>query len=292
MISSDWTQRSQLVEDWLKSWLFSQASGLQALPRCREMMSYSLVVPCKRFRPVLYLTVLENLGQPTIHGRLGALALECIHTYSLIHDDLPSMDDDDVRRGQPSSHRRFGEAQAILAGDALLTLAFELLGLEPASVAGAMVLELARAAGMNGMVAGQILDMESSHLAPSLEHLQLIHKKKTGALISASMSLAGLRAHVSPQKLEDLRRLGHLMGMIFQIRDDILDVTSNCETMGKTVGKDIEQGKMTYPSLLGLDGANDILRTVHAEAMDLIEGSGLPPQELKAILHFLSTRQH
>jgi geranylgeranyl diphosphate synthase, type II len=292
MISSDWTQRSLAVEDWLKSWMFSQASGLMALDRCREMMAYSLVVPCKRFRPVLFLTVLEGLGQPLIHGRRTALALECIHTYSLIHDDLPSMDDDDVRRGQASSHKRFGEAQAILAGDALLTLAFELLGSEPSTVAGAMVLELAQASGMNGMVAGQILDMESSGKIPSLEQLQQIHRKKTGALIAAAMSLAGIRAHASPEFVGKLRQLGHLFGMIFQIRDDILDVISTTESMGKTVGKDLEQGKMTYPSLLGLDGAKEILRTVHKEAWQLIDELGVRPEELKSVLQFLANRQH
>ena len=126
-----WEQRTEQVESWLNRWLFSRSSGLEVLPGLREMMRYSLLAPCKRFRPALFLTTLEALGLARHQGRQGALALECIHTYSLIHDDLPCMDDDDLRRGQPSAHRRFGEAEAVLTGDALLTLAFQLLALEP-----------------------------------------------------------------------------------------------------------------------------------------------------------------
>jgi geranylgeranyl pyrophosphate synthase len=238
------------------------------------------------------MTVLEEFGQPSIHARAGAIALECVHTYSLIHDDLPCMDDDRLRRGQLTSHLRFGEAKAVLAGDALLTAAFELLGTEPSTVAGGMVLELARASGMQGMVAGQILDMNGSGSDSSLEALEAIHRKKTGALISACLTMAGVRSHQSQEKIEQLRTLGYLMGLIFQVGDDILDVTSNAEALGKSVGKDEAQDKATYPALLGLDGAQKKLKHLEEEAHATLLDLNLASGDLPHILSFLATRQH
>ena len=293
MISSGWEARTERVESWLRTWLFSSASGIGALGRCRDLVEYSLLVSCKRFRPVLYLTVLEALGQPLVHGRQGAIALECLHTYSLIHDDLPCMDDDDLRRGQLSSHRRYGEANAILAGDALLTLSFECLGHEPVTVAGAMVLELARSAGMNGMVAGQVLDMDMTGAQQmSLEDLQKIHRYKTGALISASFVLAGIRAHKDQDTINTLRELGHLVGLVFQIGDDILDVTATEGDLGKSVGKDEEQGKCTYPALLGLAGAREQLGAAMEQAKLLLSKLNLEDTDLPQVLDFLATRNH
>lgn len=292
MISAKWAERSLTLENWLRSFMFGSNSPMKAVAKCREIMAYSVLAKCKRFRPVLYMTVLEELGQPSIHARGAALALECIHTYSLIHDDLPCMDNDRLRRGQATSHVRFGEAHAVLAGDALLTVAFELLGSEPASVAGPMVLELARASGMNGMVAGQILDMMGSSDRASIEALESIHHKKTGALISASMAMAGLRAHQEKDKVEQLRDLGYLLGLIFQVGDDILDITSDATTLGKSVGKDQAQGKATYPALLGLDGAKEKLRDLEAMAQQKICELKLSSGDLPKILRFLVTRQH
>jgi geranylgeranyl diphosphate synthase type II len=293
MISSGWEARTERVESWLRTWLFSQASDIGALGHCRDVVEYTLLAPCKRFRPVLYLTVLEALGQPLIHGRQGALALECLHTYSLIHDDLPCMDDDDLRRGQPSSHRRYGEANAVLAGDALLTLSFECLGHEVAPVAGSMVLELACSAGMNGMVAGQVLDMNMTGAENmSLEDLQEIHRCKTGALISASFALAGIRAHQSEEIIKTLRELGHLVGLVFQIGDDILDVTATEDDLGKSVGKDVEQGKCTYPALLGLAGAREQLDIAMKQAKLLLSQLKLEDTDLTQVLDFLATRNH
>jgi len=255
-------------------------------------MRYSLLAPCKRFRPVLYLTTLEALGMARHQGRHGALALECIHTYSLIHDDLPCMDDDDLRRGQKSAHRQFGEAQAVLTGDALLTLAFQLLAKDPSSVVGPMVGELAKASGIDGMVAGQLLDMEGNVEGGSLHQLQEIHRRKTGSLISCSMALAGHRAGCRGKEIHSLRELGSCLGLIFQIQDDILDCVAVEGALGKTIGKDLEQGKLTYPSLLGLDGAKARLKEEVNRAEELMNVSPLDPAELKPLLHFLANRSH
>jgi geranylgeranyl pyrophosphate synthase len=202
------------------------------------------------------------------------------------------MDDDRLRRGQATSHVRFGEAQAVLAGDALLTVAFELLGGEPAAVAGPMVLELARASGMNGMVAGQMLDMNGSPDEVDLEALEAIHHKKTGALISAATAMAGLRAHQGTARVDQLRELGYTLGLIFQVGDDILDVTSDTSTLGKSVGKDQVQGKATYPALLGLQGARAKLKDLEEMAQQKIFDLRLSSGDLPQILHFLVTRQH
>jgi len=262
------------------------------LPELKTMMRYSLLAPCKRFRPVLYLTALEGLGMARHQGRHGALALECIHTYSLIHDDLPCMDDDDLRRGQPSAHRKFGEAQAVLTGDALLTLAFQLLAMDPPSVVGSMVSELARSSGIDGMVAGQLLDMEGHVEGGNLEKLINIHRRKTGGLISCCLAMAGQRAGRGHSEVASLRELGASLGLIFQIQDDILDCVSEEGDLGKTVGKDEEQGKLTYSSLLGLEGAKERLKMEVMKAEELMNASPLDPAEVKPLLHFLANRSH
>lgn len=273
----------------MNNWLFS-TSGAQGLDRCITLMNYSLKAPCKRFRPVLLLTNLEALGQPLIHGRSAACAVECIHTYSLIHDDLPCMDDDDLRRGQPSLHKKYGEANAVLAGDALLTLAFELLGSEPAGVAGPMVAELAKAAGMNGMVAGQILDMDQTGKSGNLEEVEQIHRAKTAAMVSACFTLPAIRAHANQQLVSTYRELGVLVGLIFQVRDDILDVISNESNLGKSIGKDSSQGKLTTATLLGLEGANQYLNELHEQAKIRLKELELMSTDLEAVLNFLVKR--
>lgn len=240
---------------------------------------------------MLFLTVLEHFGQPMINGRLGAIAIECIHTYSLIHDDLPSMDDDDMRRGQPANHIKFGEAQAILAGDALLTLAFQLLSNEPGDVSGKMSAALSKAAGANGMVAGQLLDIENQGQNGDLEDLVGIHERKTGALIACSVEMAGIRSHQSKDVIELLKHFGLKLGLIFQVKDDILDVTSHHTTFGKTVGKDASQGKLTFPSLLGLEGSERYLKNLVDEGRQDLERLGLNNGELEQILTFLEKRK-
>lgn len=293
MPTPQWKSNSATVERWLQHWLFSSASGIAVDKEAEKLMRYSLEAPSKLFRPSLYLSCLQALGQPAIHGRLGALALECVHTYSLIHDDLPSMDNDDLRRGRPTSHRRFGEASAILAGDALLTLAFELLGNEPQTVAGKMVSVLAKAAGGGGMVGGQLKDMYwTKRGGAELKDLEALHLRKTGALIAASLELAGVRAHAPTLRLEKLRALGHALGLLFQIRDDILDIESSCSELGKSAGKDVLQDKLTYPALLGLEGARKMLENSAEHATHLYADLGFECPEIAGIIHYLKYRRN
>jgi geranylgeranyl pyrophosphate synthase len=192
----------------------------------------------------------------------GALALEYVHTYSLIHDDLPAMDDDDLRRGRPTNHKVFGEGHAILAGDALLTEAFGVLAsaaLDPTRRAEALAL-LAEGAGWRGMAGGQALDLAGETLATyDLDHLRLIHRLKTGALLRASLEIGAVLGGASPAERSALRAYGEAIGLAFQIQDDILDATATDADLGKRAGKDAGRGKITYPSLLGLDGARKAL---------------------------------
>lgn len=256
--------------------------------RLGEAARYSLEAGGKRVRPVLCLLACEAVGGSATQALPGALALEFVHTYSLIHDDLPAMDDDDLRRGRPTSHIVFGEGHAILAGDALLTEAFAVLAgadLEPVRRAEALVL-LAEAAGWRGMAGGQALDLEAeagvkahrlgrrdgpqveaqdgprvgNQIASyGLEHLRLIHRLKTGALLRASLEIGAVLGNATPAERVALRAYGETIGLAFQIQDDILDATATEAALGKRAGKDAGRGKITYPSLLGLEGAREAL---------------------------------
>ena len=262
-----------------------------------ESMLYSLGAGGKRVRPVLCLLAAESLGKKAESAVGCAVALEYVHTYSLIHDDLPAMDDDDLRRGRPTNHRVYGEGQAILAGDGLLTEAFAVLaadGAMPVQQRLEAILVLARAAGWQGMVGGQSLDLEGEALVEAgkqydHDHLRLIHRLKTGALISASLELGGIAAGAGAGHRNALRDAGAAMGLAFQIRDDVLDATSTTENMGKQVGKDEGKNKITYPKTLGLEGAEKALLQATANAVDLL--GGLPnPGPLTAWARYMSTR--
>lgn len=266
-------------------------------PRLAESMRYSLEAGGKRVRPVLCMLACESLGGTAEQALPCALALEYIHTYSLIHDDLPAMDDDDLRRGKPTNHVVFGEAMAILAGDGLLTEAFRILACAGSLAPTARVETvkvLAEAAGWKGMVGGQVLDMEGENLtrqgaAEDLSHLQRIHRLKTGALLRASLELGAVCGAADPAHRTALREAGGLLGMAFQIQDDILDATSTAEAMGKRVGKDAGRGKITYPSILGLAEARMALRAATDQALDLL--SPLPrPESLMAWARYLAER--
>ena len=228
-----------------------------------EAMQYSLLAPGKRLRPILVALAADACGGAEAVPWPAACAVEMIHTYSLIHDDLPAMDDDDLRRGLPTCHKKFGEALAILAGDALQALAFEVLADGyPAATAAACCQELARAAGAAGMVGGQVDDLawersEVSH-EPRLEDLEHLHSRKTGALIRASLKLGVLAGHArkgppTPELLKRFEAYGRCLGLAFQITDDLLDVEGDADHAGKRVGKDAVRGKLTYPGLLGVD---------------------------------------
>lgn len=233
--------------------------------RLVSAMRYSLFAGGKRIRPILVLAAAGAVGGKDDDALQPACAVELVHTYSLIHDDLPAMDDDDFRRGRATCHRAFDEGTAILAGDALLTMAFDLLSVEnKAEGAGMedhlrlrMVQELARAAGWRGMVGGQQVDMDSEESEPDLPLLEYIHTHKTGALIRCSLILGGLRANADEATLKALASFGEKVGLAFQVVDDILDVTATTEQMGKDQGSDAKRGKVTYPGLFGLEGARE-----------------------------------
>ncbi len=242
------------VEALLDARLAALSAGVP--PSLVEAMRYSLVDGGKRLRPILCLSFARALGQVTRAAEDAACAVEMIHTYSLIHDDLPAMDDDDLRRGRPTSHKVFGEAMAILAGDALLTEAFGLVagddGGAEAATRAALARELARGAGAAGMVGGQVLDIAADRPA-ELEYMVALHRKKTGALIRAACRMGAIAAGASPDALERASTYGEAVGLAFQIADDVLDVTATPEAMGKPTGADAAAGRFTFPAVLGLD---------------------------------------
>ena len=254
----------------LESRLLSPFRGGEAA-KVGEAMRYSLEAGGKRVRPILCLLAAEAVGGSLEAAMPGALALECVHTYSLVHDDLPAMDDDDLRRGKPTCHIAYGEAHAILAGDGLLTEAFRILAgegdLDPGRRVEAITV-LAEAAGWKGMVGGQALDLEGERLrAYGLEHLKTIHRLKTGALLRAATELGAILGGAEPAHRQALRAYGEAIGLAFQIQDDILDATATDATLGKRAGKDEGRGKITYPALLGLDGARSALREATESAL-------------------------
>lgn len=244
--------------------------------RLVSAMRYSLFAGGKRIRPVLVLAASGAAGGREEDALVPACAIELVHTYSLIHDDLPAMDDDDFRRGRPTCHRAFDEGTAVLAGDALLTMAFDLLS-EGGQVTGhelrlQMVRELARAAGWRGMVGGQQVDMDSEGTQADLPTLEYIHTHKTGALIRCSLILGGLSANADESTLKALGNYGERVGLAFQVVDDILDVTATTEEMGKDQGSDAARGKVTYPGLFGLEEARERARKLVQDAKAAVEG--------------------
>ncbi|HJW10073.1 MAG TPA: farnesyl diphosphate synthase [Holophagaceae bacterium] len=261
--------------------------------RLAEAMRYSLEAGGKRVRPVLCLLAAESVGGAVEKALPGALALEYIHTYSLVHDDLPAMDDDDLRRGKPTCHIAFDEAHAILAGDGLLTEAFRTLAmegeLEPSRRIEALAV-LAEASGWRGMVGGQALDLEGEALSSyGLDHLKTIHRLKTGALLRAAVELGAVLGGADPVQRQALRAYGEAIGLAFQIQDDILDATSTDEALGKRAGKDEGRGKITYPALLGLEGARNALREATESALCPL--ASLPnPSSLEAWARYLAHR--
>ncbi len=244
-------------------------------------MRYSVFAGGKRLRPALVLLgARAAAGEGAEEAALpAAAAVEMVHTYSLIHDDLPAMDDADLRRGQPSSHKVFGQANAILAGDALHTLAFEILGSFPdPAVAAALVREIARACGTRGMVGGQSADLEAEGKPPSVPVVEGIHRRKTGALLVASLRLGVLAAGGGGPLLAAVTDYGALVGMAFQIVDDVLDEEGLGKDLGKTPGKDRERGKMTYPAAVGLEASRVRAAALAAEARERV--AGLPAEPL------------
>ena len=259
-----------------------------------KAMRYSLFAGGKRMRPALVLAAAEACGGTHEAAMPLACAVECIHTYSLIHDDLPGMDNDDLRRGKPTNHKVFGEGIAILAGDALLTQAFEIAasctGWKRYSIKD-VVLEIAKASGSLQLIAGQVADLEGEGKKISRAQLRYIHERKTSALLACSVRLGGMSANCTPAQLDALTDFGYNIGLAFQVIDDILDVTQTSEQLGKTAGKDVKAQKATYPSIVGLEKSRVIAAELTAKAEVALQPFRGKAVALEAISAYLLRRQ-
>ena len=259
--------------------------------RLHEAMRYAVLNGGKRVRAVLVIATGETLRADVARLEPAACAVELIHAYSLVHDDLPSMDDDDLRRGVPTCHRAFGEATALLAGDALQSLAFEILAQAPAPDTGELVRTLARASSSRGMAGGQAIDLEAVGRVLTLEQLERMHLLKTGALIRASVRLGALCAGArDPDTLDRLDEYARCIGLAFQIRDDVLDVEGETETLGKKQGADTALDKPTYPAILGLEASKAHAQALHERASERLAPFGRDADFLCALSEFIVSR--
>ena len=259
--------------------------------RLHEAMRYAVLNGGKRVRAVLVVATGETLRADAARLEPAACAVELIHAYSLVHDDLPSMDDDDLRRGVPTCHRAFGEATALLAGDALQSLAFEILAHAPAPDTGELVRTLARASSSRGMAGGQAIDLEAVGRVLTLDQLERMHLLKTGALIRASVRLGALCAGArDPDILDRLDEYARCIGLAFQIRDDVLDVEGETETLGKKQGADTALDKPTYPAILGLEASKAHARALHERASERLAPFGRDADFLCALSEFIVSR--
>ena len=260
-----------------------------------KAMRYSLFAGGKRIRPVLTLAAAEACGGAASAAMPAACAVECIHTYSLIHDDLPCMDDDDLRRGRPTSHKVFGEGVAVLAGDGLLTIAFEILAqAKPTARYGtaALVGELAGASGSKWLIGGQVADLEGEGHALTGADLRYIHRCKTAALLTASLRLGAMSANATARQLKNVTDFGQALGLAFQVIDDILDVTQTTEKLGKTAGKDVKATKATYPAIHGLEKSRAEARRLTHAAHAAIRPFGASGATLREIADSLLAREY
>jgi geranylgeranyl diphosphate synthase type II len=269
-----------------QTWVNAPASLIEA-------MQYSLLAGGKRLRPALVLECCRACGgDATSPSALAsASAMELIHTFSLVHDDLPAMDDDDLRRGRPTNHKVFGEAMAILAGDAMVTIAFELLATQAEEkIAPKLIAELAHAAGPAGMIGGQVIDMQSESVSLTFEQLRGLHAMKTGALLVASSRMGAICAGASDEFLAAVTAFARHIGLAFQIIDDLLDVTATPEQLGKSTNKDAERGKNTYPSLLGVDEAKAAADRELTAALATVAPLGAAADGLRSLANFVVQR--
>ena len=261
-----------------------------------KAMRYSLFAGGKRLRPILCLAAAEACGGNINGARPLACAVECIHTYSLVHDDLPSMDNDDFRRGRPTCHRVFGDGIAVLAGDALLTLAFEIVSTaKPAPRYGIPILlrEIAVAAGSQRLIAGQVADLEAEGKRVKRDQLLFIHQNKTAAMLKSSVRLGAMSANADARKLSAITHFGERLGLAFQVIDDILDVTQSTEILGKSAGKDVAAKKATYPAVIGLDKSRTEAQRLTREAHDALSiFRGDQAKALHALANHLLEREY
>ena len=291
----------------LKSYLASYQKRVdRALNRClpkasakpatiHKAMRYSLFAGGKRLRPILCLAAAEACGGKIEAALPLACAVECIHTYSLIHDDLPSMDNDDLRRGRPTCHKVFGEGIAVLAGDALLTIAFEIVSRAKASRrydVSILLREIAVAAGSRKLIAGQVADLEAEGRKTDRAQLRYIHENKTAAILTTSVRLGAMSANASVKQLAAMTRFGRALGLAFQVIDDILDVTQTSEKLGKSAGKDIAAKKATYPAVIGLDQSRVEARRLTRQAHNSLSTFGAKAETLHALSNYLLEREY
>jgi len=287
------TQKNQIIDASLEKML----QDSQSTETLVKAMQYSLMAGGKRIRPVLCLAACEAVGGAQQHALTAACALEMIHTYSLIHDDLPAMDDDELRRGKPTCHIAFDEATAILAGDALLTLAFEVLSAvhftdgHHAARWLKVIHIISEAAGYQGMIRGQMLDIASEGRTLSAGELETMHRLKTGALIETSLVCGALLGGADQQQKELLGAYGSKIGLAFQVADDILNVEGNPQLMGKAIGTDQLREKTTYPSMLGIEAARNFSKKLVREALQALETFGKQADPLRAIATYIVERK-
>jgi len=278
----------KLTEDSLRNYIPAESEIPEKL---HGAMRYALLIGGKRLRPALAFAAYEFFGGvPSESIRLAMCSLEMLHTFSLIHDDLPCMDDDDFRRGKPSTHKVYGDATAVLAGDALCIFAFELIA---RTGNAAVVEELAHSLGTKGMIGGQIIDIESEGKPVDLATVDYIHYHKTAALIEASLVIGALLADAPKEDLELIREFGKGIGLVFQIVDDILDIESSTETLGKKVGSDIKKGKATYPAVLGLEASKQKAMELYSKSLSHLEKlQGKSTDTLRNIAALIIERTH
>lgn len=291
----------------LKAYLSSRAAEVDAamdafLPKAKERpatihaaMRYAVFAGGKRLRPVLCLAAAEACGGEVSAALAPACAVELMHTYSLVHDDLPAMDDDDLRRGRPTCHKVFGEGMAVLCGDALLTEAFIVLAKTPVAKrygTREFILELAETGGSKKLIGGQVMDLEGEGSPLSKRELIRIHEAKTAALLISSLRLGAMTANATPAKLEALTKFGYNLGLAFQVIDDILDVTQSTEVLGKTAGKDQAVEKATYPAIIGLDASRKEAAKLTKAAMAALKPLGKKANRLEEIAAYLLQREY
>lgn len=291
LLASFMQKHKELLEQQLRT----SVMQMKAPEIIKESMLYSLENGGKRIRPMLLFATIDAFGDKVEKGLLTAAAIEMVHTYSLIHDDLPSMDNDDLRRGRPTNHKVYGDAFAILAGDALLTYSFQLIA-ETAEVGAETKLKLIRelsvAAGAEGMVGGQVADISGENRRLTLDELEYIHIHKTGKLLAFSAVAGALLAGAPTAIVEQFRKFAHHLGLAFQIRDDILDLEGNEQKLGKRTGSDTFNHKSTYPALLTMNGAKKALVQEIAKAQGILQETGLNTGLLMELTDLVANRDH
>ena len=293
-MANNLTKQIETLQQRSNSQLLLHLNQLTAPKVLKEAIRYSILGEGKRVRPILTYLVTDMLGESIKHADKAAVSIELIHNYSLIHDDLPAMDDDDMRRGELSCHKKFDEPIAILAGDAIQAFAFEVLAKAndlPHATRNALITELATAIGASGMVGGQILDLSYQNKKIQLKDIAYMHSLKTGALIRSSVRMGGLIAGADPSTLSLISDFGNTLGLIFQIRDDILDATADEATIGKPKGSDKKKGKATYVTILGEKEATRRLNEQRNIARDLAAELGPDGAVLEELSFFLATRK-